>query len=423
MSVLHRLHRCPTKLLVRLAMATVTHGLVFAEENVSTADAGAVAKNHVLFMGADIAVEKDKEFHPVHDVTPSSLVIELNGKPAEVRQSRDVNLLIKESLKLALANATVENLVTERAYAPGSDPFRQIAQSAAFAAGETAVADLAQGEVLQANTMVMGANVVLEALRGTDIEYQGVAAVAQAEAVRSAAETNVAHAYNTSGGQIADVGARAADAGAQASQQQYDAIRLSFEVVSERDLPQPYFAVVAQIVEPGSKPGHARKWAYVKTLGALKAGEKKRVTVFQGGMPSGYAIESCEVHLYDRGSEIATNLSRKRVELTDDEALQFRIIEYVDANKGRTLPAAPAAAMPASARASLTPAQLSENCFVRVAKDGRVTDVYRDATGRKPLKDSALESVLKALRFKPALESGKPVDSIIAVIPGRLASS
>jgi hypothetical protein len=404
MNLLHSSHPRPSRVFFRLAIGPAILGLTFAADGSSPTDASAAPKTHVLFMGADIAVEKDKKFYLVQDVTPTKLMIDLDGKPVGVLQTGDVNLEIKEALKIASANIVVENLFSERDYAPGSDPFTQIIQGTALAAGETAVADLAQGELLRADMMVSGAH-----LSGN------AGAIAAAEAQQGAAMDNLIRAHNTPISQTADVSSRAADSGARTSQHLYDAIRLTFEVTSDRNLSLPYFVVIAQISEPGSKPGHVRKWAYVKTLGELRAGEREKVTVFQGGMPPGYTIESTEVHLYDRGQELATNLSRKRVELTDEEALDYQVIEYVGVNKGRTLPASPiTVTLSAAARESLTPAQLEEKCFVRVAKDGRVTATFRDAAGKQPIQDPALELVLKRLRFNPALEAGKPVESIVA---------
>jgi hypothetical protein len=71
-------------------------------------------------------------------------------------------------------------------------------------------------------------------------------------------------------------------------------------------------------------------------------------------------------------------------------------------------------------RAALNPAQLSETCFVRVAKNGRVAAAFHDKAGKQPLQDPALESALKTLRFKPALEAGKPVESVAPVRLGKI---
>jgi hypothetical protein len=239
---------------------------------------------------------------------------------------------------------------------------------------------------------------------------------------QQAAESAVAQAYSTPEMQVYNMDAQSVVAGVNASREMYDAIRLSFEVTSEKDLAQPYYAVIALLRERDSKPGQVRKWAYVKSLGPMSAGVPKNVMVYRGGLPPGYIIEGCEVHLYNEGEEVATNLSRKRVPLTDDEALQFRIIEYVGANKGRTLPATPATTTLArEVRMSLTADQLGGTCYVRVARDGRVAAAFHDAAGRQPLHDPALESALQTLRFKPALEAGKPVESIASFSFAQLA--
>jgi hypothetical protein len=359
----------------------------------------------------------------VEDVSGASITINRDGKLVRVPMEKDTNLQIKETLKLAGASIAVDNLKFERAFAPGSDPFLKVAQAAAMAAGETAVEDLARGEVMRADTQVMGANIQLNALRGTRYEGEGRAAVAAADARMQSAQADLMATYNGATSQFADVSARAADAGSELSQELFDAIRISFEVTADQELKQPYYAVIAQIRERDAKPGHVRKWAYVKPLGTLKPGRATNVTVYQSGLPRGYILESCEVHLYEGGKEFATNLSSKRVDLTEEEALEFRIIEYVAENKGQTLQAAPAITNLAfDVRASLTKAHLEETCYVRVAKDGRVTAAFSDAAGKKPLKDDALESALMTLRFNPALEAGKPVESIAPIKLGEFTS-
>jgi len=159
-------------------------------------------------------------------------------------------------------------------------------------------------------------------------------------------------------------------------------------------------------------------WTFLKMLGTMGAGETRRMDIYQSGFPPGYHLENYEVHVYDRAVELATNLSRKRVELTDEEALEFRIIEYIGANKGRTLRATPLiSTIPDTVLATLTPEQQRTACYLRVGTDGRVTGAFRDAAGKKPLGDPTLEAALATLVFNPALEAGKPVESIVAIKP------
>jgi len=284
---------------------------------------------------------------------------------------------------------------------------------------QTADADIASGEMLRAQAGALAAGNMM--VQATNPAAAGDAAATQANAQANEASAlgKIQGAYASPTSDLYDIGSQSNRMGAEAARELFDAIRLSFDVTSEEDLAQPYFAVIAQIRDRDSKPGQVRKWAYVRALSQLHAGASRKVNVYQGGMPPGYILESCEVHLYNRGEELATNLSRKRVPLTDEEAAEYRIIEYVGANKGRTLPATPATK---TLRASLTPAQLNMTCYVCVAKDGRVVAVFRDTDAKQPLQDPVLESALKTLRFKPALNAGKPVESITPITLGRLAS-
>jgi hypothetical protein len=409
------LHR-PASLGWQAALASLSFSAAFAAAPASSASANAAPKTHVLFMGADIAVERDKTFHRVEDVTPVALVIKPGGgKPVIVPQSPTLNLGISDALKLADTSVAVDKLTSERTYTPGADPFRDLARTATLAAGESAVADLANGSVIRANMAVMAASNAVATAQNPYTVGQAQQMMADAQAQRSAAEASFSSAINAPAIQALDVSGRSVVTSTKDMQEMFDAIRVSFELTPERDLGQPYYALIAQIREPGSKPGQVRKWAYVKSLDALTAGVAKKVTIFQGGLPPGYIIESCEVHLYNRGEEVATNLSRKRVPLTDAEAQDYRIIDYVGANKGRTLPAVPVTAtLAASVRAPLTLEQLNGSYYVRVAKDGRVVAAFRDAAGKQPVTDPALEAALKTLRFKPALDAGKPIEALVA---------
>ena len=85
------------------------------------------------------------------------------------------------------------------------------------------------------------------------------------------------------------------------------------------------------------------------------------------------------MHVYDGSKELATSLSRRRVPLSEEEALAYRVIEYIGENKGRTLPAALISkSLPPAAGAALSPAQQEMTCYVRVTKDGHVSAAFAD---------------------------------------------
>jgi hypothetical protein len=332
---------------------------------------------------------------------------------AKVPLNDNVNLLIKESLKISDSSVGVENLNAERAYTFGADPFRQMVNAEGLATGANMAADLAHGDLLRADMGVAAAAASAASAAGTPGAGAANAALAHAQANQSQAAATVNQAYANETSNTFD--SSALSNSANVGERMYDAIRISFHVKSEKNLSKAYFAVIAEISELGSKPGHVRRWAYVKSLGPLSAGESRKITVYQGGLPPGYSLGKCEVHIYDQGTELATTLSSKQVPLTAEEALEFQIIEYVGENKGRTLPATPAtASLGSDVRASLLSAPLDEG-YMLVAKDGRVTAAYRDEAATRPLEDPAFESLLKTLRFNPALEAGKPVESLVKI--------
>jgi hypothetical protein len=366
---------------------------------------------HVLFMGADISVEQARGLHPLKAATDHALIVQMDGKPLEIPHRRVTDIRIKDVLKLSDRSVGIEGLKAERAYSEGNDPFDELVRSTTLAAGESAVADLAQAERVRADMSVAGAGAALASAGNPQDRAAAAQSLAEAQARQSAAEQAVNRALD--GGYNSSLVDRARGA---AGEEMFDAIRFGFEVRSERDLAQPYYALVALIREKDSRTKEARKWTYVKPLGPITAGSSRKVRVLQGGLPPGYVLESWEVHVYDRGEELATNLSRKRVEVTEAEAQEFLIFEYIADNRGRTLPAGllnPVLAE--AARAALTPDQARRSWHVRVDKGGRVTAVYLDADGRHPATDAGLVAVLKTLRFKPALAAGKPAESLLSL--------
>jgi hypothetical protein len=59
--------------------------------------------------------------------------------------------------------------------------------------------------------------------------------------------------------------------------------------------------------------------------------------------------------------------------------------------------------------------------YVRVSKDGLAEEPYADTACTKKIADPYLVSVVRSIRFKPALELGKPVEGTAAVNLNQLA--
>lgn len=391
-----------------LCLTMLVTGSVAAADPLGAAPTEA-PKTHVLFMGADISVEQGRALHPLIDATDYALIVRMDDKPLQVPHRRVTDIRIKDVLKLSATGVGIESLKVERAYAEGNDPFESLVRNTTFSAGESAVADLAQGERVRADMAVAGAGAAVASAGNPEDSANAAQAMAGAQSRLASAEQAVSRALDSSvSSSLVERQQRAI------GEEMFDAIRFGFEVRPDRDLAQPYYALVALIREKDSRTKEAIKWTYVKPLGPIAAGSSRKVRGLQGGLPSGYVLESWEVHVYDGGEELATNLSRKRVELTAEEAQEFQIIEYIANNRGRTLPAGPLdPVLVGAARGALSPDQLRRTWHVRVDKNGHVTAVFLDAAGKQPVANAGVEAVLKTLRFKPELAAGKPVDSII----------
>src|SRR5580658_5428942 len=65
-------------------------------------------KTHTLFMGADIAINLDRDLYRVQDVFGSNWVIQINGREKEISAKRaPLDLKITPSLKLTETSATI----------------------------------------------------------------------------------------------------------------------------------------------------------------------------------------------------------------------------------------------------------------------------------------------------------------------------
>jgi hypothetical protein len=97
-------------------------------------------------------------------------------------------------------------------------------------------------------------------------------------------------------------------------------------------------------------------------------------------------------------------------------------MEYVSSHKGATLPAEPAMGrLPAELPARLAQGQYKQAFYVKVSKDGIADEAYSDPACTRRIDDPYLETVVKRIRFKPALNSGKPVDGFATLNLSKLA--
>jgi hypothetical protein len=408
-----------------------------------TVDEAASTKTHTLFMGADISINLDKGMYEVKDVVGSNWVIDINGLRRKV-SSREapVSVKVTPTLKLTETSATIVGYKRVQAYSFANDPsvrlttglnhsasmgndLLAVAQNAQHIADTISNKDMgpmgvfAQGDNQFGEQALMETAQVAPAVTHPSKAVPGAALPPPSPVTSStlpvdqtqlaihfssgiaAADFNQAANGNEPAGKIATSG--------------MDAMDVAFDIRSGKPLQEPYVVTVARFRTPNSKPGMVRSLIYAQSLHPIDE-HLSHVHFEEEGFPFNYEVIDFQLHLYNRGEEIATNLSSDRVDLTREEAFQYVRMEYIGSHRGETLPPSPAMGrLPSDLHARLAEGKYGSAFYVRVSKDGLADEAFSDPACTKRINDKYLESVVKRIRFKPALNDGRPAEGVTTV--------
>jgi hypothetical protein len=170
-----------------------------------------------------------------------------------------------------------------------------------------------------------------------------------------------------------------------------------------------------------AKPGMVQSLVYAESMHPVDE-HLTHVHLTENGFPFGYEVVDFQLHIYNKGEEVATNIASDRVELTREEAFEYVKMEYIGAHLKDTLPPAPVMArLPADLPARLAQGKYAEAIYVKVSKEGLANEAYADAACTRRIDDPYLDTVVRRVRFKPALNAGKPVDGVTALTLSKLA--
>jgi hypothetical protein len=400
----------PARSRLMLAGALLLPAGLFAEEQ-SPPEKKEPVRTHVLYMGANLEVKQEKKFYRVEDVVGSEFMIRINKKEVYVpTRQRTTGLKVDYDLKLSDTNVQLAELAAGPGYTPGNDPKLKFDRASGAAGGAMAVQNLAYGEMFQAEYALMASQA------GGGGDGPGAAAAVQAnkelqDAVNAATAkldattlTMSQSRYNT--GEQADLMQK------ELAEGNYDAMDVSFKISSPVELDDPYMVILFKFLERGAKPGDEGMLIYAKALDPLGL-KPQYIRVREGGMPVGFKYLDAQVHIYNHGQEVATNLASKRVDLTRDEARQYILIEHLAANKGDTVPASVMrGTLPRARRAELSLDQMNRTAYVKLSPDAQVLGVYQDEACQLALEDERYLTVVGEVLFKPALYKGKPVEGV-----------
>jgi hypothetical protein len=371
-------------------------------------------KTHVLFMGADLDVQREKKYYRVEDVMGSELKVHIGKREVFVpTRGRQTGLKVDHELKLSTTSVKLDNLQSGPAYTPANDPVRKMIAASGAAGGMAAVQDLAYGRMIQAEMMFSSATNALSrtpegsASRGqVQAAYNAAQAEYQASAQQAEAGNNFMMSDQANTGGYVERMNKEKDLG------NFDAMDVSFKVSSPVELDDPYMVILFKFQPRDAKPGDEGILIHAKSLPPI--GPKPQyVRAFEGGLPIGFKFLDCSVHIYNRGEEVATNVSPNRVELTRDEAQLYMMMEYIGAHKGATVPAvAVAGSLPIPRRQQLSLDQLNRTCYAKVAKDGHLMGAYADEGCTLQLDDQGALAAIGEIFFNPSLAEGKPVEGV-----------
>ncbi|MES1168386.1 MAG: hypothetical protein ABUL61_04370, partial [Oleiharenicola lentus] len=310
--------------------------------------------------------------------------------------------------KLTGTSVKLDDLQTGPGYTAGNDPMNKLKETAGQGAAMGMMQERDEAETARLAQTQSQLEMAIAA-GGYGVE-QNKAQLVDVQADMRRTQSQLDSTRSNMVGEVTNVGAGAHRM--QVEQGNYDAMVLSFKVSSENELTSPYLVALFRFHDPAAKPGVDGLVIHAQALDPIGA-TPRFVRVLRGGLPIGFQFLDCTVHIYNRGRELATNLSEKRVELTHDEAQQYFVMEYLAANKKATATAAAVpGSLPLEQRQHLTPDQLTRTLHAKVAKDGSLLGVYSDADCNHPVKDRGIVAAAGELFFKPALDQGKPVEGI-----------
>jgi hypothetical protein len=156
-----------------------------------------------------------------------------------------------------------------------------------------------------------------------------------------------------------------------------DAMEIEFSISSPKPLHHPYVVTMTRFHAKGTKPGLVQNLVYAKALDPIYA-QISHVHFTEEGFPFNYELIDFQLHIYDQGIEVATNLAEDRVELTRDEAFEYVKSEYIGAHKGATLPAvAVMGNLPSDLPTKLNSGKYDKPFYVSVSKDGSAEGRFR----------------------------------------------
>jgi hypothetical protein len=385
--------QAPSTLLLSLFLAMAAPGVA----QTATPAADSAGKTYTLFEGENISVGQGGALHPVRDVNGGSWVVVIDGQAQLVSaKNGPIAMKVTSSPKITDVSAEITHLKSERSYTFANDPAVQMTKNL----NNGALVNIGEHTAANQATAVSNEAMVTATMSGGAKATDSTAAGASASNA-----TLPEQGSTTAGGDLSLIGGQD-EAG------NFDQLTVNFDISAKRKLDEAYFVVSTKFRDRNAAPDAAQSLIYARALDPIDA-TGEHVKFEQAGFPPGYHLISFEIHVYNHGIEVATNVAPNRKVLSSEEAFDYVKTKYIEAHKGQTVAAAPImGSLPDDLAAHIAEGKYGAAFYVRVSKDGLADGEYSDAACSARINDPYLDTVVSGIRFKPALADGSPVAGV-----------
>lgn len=355
-------------------------------------------KDHVLFLGLDLLVDQDGAQGRLENYTSGTMHVTTPAETLRIPTGRIDTVTTVREPKVTAGEVTLKKVRAERIYTPATDPERRALREQATMMSYAAEAE--QREFSAAKT-AMDAEQAAASATGLAAESRRAAAVRARSNLDSVQRERTAGNYDPV--RLADKTRERDDAP--------DSFEVSFEISSPEEIRDGFVVLLTVIRPPGDrhKPINIFAFSDLPPIGS----KPRKITVRHGRLPFGVDIEDYEIHVYSAEHELATNLSRNRMEVSRSEAHQFLALQRALRHRYDDMPATVARSLlPRENRAMLSAADAQRTAEVDVDAAGQVTAV-RFAQPMASEDDARLESIVRSTLFYPTLRKGRPTESTV----------
>ena len=353
-------------------------------------------RTHQLFVGVDLFLPQGKELLPVINVAGNRTIVRTeNGENETVGGVNGYRW--KRIPRISRAPVTIENLENRTVYSPAKDPSRN------QGAKQTNIMNQFADELHLAQT----ASANFESIAAGAMASAPLEDLSATEALINASRTDFDRTYDA-----------AAQGQELATNHEYheretrdlfehgskDALELTFEVSSPEVLAHAYAVLMIRVRNPDGNFSDATFHKFIGDVGP----KPRKVFIMKPGFQPGFETVSANVHIFNNGKEIATNMSEKRLDITSAEARQYLLLDHVASHRNETIPAAPVWHLaPADLRATPGPSSLDVNLVVEIDETGTLLSVLDSGV----IVPAHIHQIVRDLPFVPALDNGTAVES------------